>query len=90
MWATGVAGVAREHDGLSGDDLIAEGDGMRTNAVGVFDGIGRVTTTVPGGTFLVLLVLLIALLFLWFVLMLRDSLIHLVVVLASAFDRPGG
>ncbi len=67
-------------------------EGMRTNAVGVFDGIGRITTTVPGGTFLaplVLLVLMIALLFLWFVLMLRDSLIYLVVVLAIAFGLPG-
>jgi len=67
-------------------------EGMRTNAVGVFDGIGRITTTVPGGTFLaplVLLVLMIALLFLWFVLMLRDSLIYLVVVLAVAFGLPG-
>ena len=67
-------------------------EGMRANAVGVFDGIGRIATTVPGGTFLaplVLLVLMIALLFLWFVLMLRDSLIYLVVVLAIAFGLPG-
>jgi hypothetical protein len=67
-------------------------EGMRANAVGVFDGVGRITTTVPGGTFLaplVLLVLMIALLFLWFVLMLRDSLIYLVVVLAIAFGLPG-
>jgi hypothetical protein len=67
-------------------------EGMRTNAVGVFDGIGRIATTVPGGTFLaplVLLVLMLALLFLWFVLMLRDSLIYLVVVLAIAFGLPG-
>jgi hypothetical protein len=67
-------------------------EGMRANAVGVFDGVGRIATTVPGGTFLaplVLLVLMIALLFLWFVLMLRDSLIYLVVVLAIAFGLPG-
>ena len=67
-------------------------EGMRANAVGVFDGIGRIATVVPGGTFLaplVLLVLMIALLFLWFVLMLRDSLIYLVVVLAIAFGLPG-
>jgi type IV secretion system protein TrbL len=67
-------------------------EGMRTNAVSVFDGIGRMATTVPGGTFLaplVLLVLMIALLFLWFVLMLRDALIYLVVVLAIAFGLPG-
>ena len=67
-------------------------EGMRANAVGVFDGIGRITTTVPGGTFLaplVLVVLMIALLCLWFVLMLRDSLIYLVVVLAIAFGLPG-
>ncbi len=67
-------------------------EGMRANAVTVFDGIGRITTVVPGGTFLaplVLLVLMIALLFLWFVLMLRDSLIYLVVVLAIAFGLPG-
>lgn len=67
-------------------------EGMRINAVGVFDGIGRITTIVPGGTFLaplVLLVLMVALLFLWFVLMLRDSLIYLVVVLAIAFGLPG-
>lgn len=66
--------------------------GMRENAVTVFDGIGRITTTVPGGTFLaplVLLVLMVALLFLWFVLMLRDALIYLVVVLAIAFAIPG-
>jgi hypothetical protein len=66
--------------------------GMRANAVTVFDGIGRITTTVPGGTFLaplVLLVLMVALLFLWFVLMLRDALIYLVVVLAIAFALPG-
>ena len=66
--------------------------GMRANAVTVFDGIGRITTTVPGGTFLaplVLLVLMVALLFLWFVLMLRDALIYLVVVLAIAFGLPG-
>lgn len=66
--------------------------GMRANAVAVFDGIGRITTTVPGGTFLaplVLLVLMVALLFLWFVLMLRDALIYLVVVLAIAFGLPG-
>ena len=67
-------------------------EGMRANAVTVFDGVGQITTTVPGGTFLaplVLLVLMIALLFLWFVLMLRDSLIYLVVVLAIAFGIPG-
>ncbi len=67
-------------------------EGMRSNAVTVFDGVGQITTTVPGGTFLaplVLLVLMIALLFLWFVLMLRDSLIYLVVVLAIAFGIPG-
>jgi hypothetical protein len=67
-------------------------EGMRANAVGVFDGIGRIATIVPGGTFLaplMLLVLMIALLFLWFVLMLRDSLIYLVVVLAVAFGIPG-
>ena len=67
-------------------------EGMRANAVDVFDGIGRITTTVPGGTFLaplVLLVLMVALLFLWFVLMLRDALIYLVVVLAIAFGLPG-
>jgi hypothetical protein len=66
--------------------------GMRANAVTVFDGIGRITTSVPGGTFLaplVLLVLMLALLFLWFVLMLRDALIYLVVVLAIAFSIPG-
>ena len=67
-------------------------EGMRTNAVGVFDGLGRIATSVPGGTFLaplVLLVLMVALLFLWFVLMLRDALIYLVVVLAIAFGLPG-
>ena len=67
-------------------------EGMRANAVTVFDGVGRITTTVPGGTFLaplVLLVLMLALLFLWFVLMLRDSLIYLVLVLAIAFGIPG-
>ncbi|MGE0305529.1 MAG: hypothetical protein AB7Q27_07210 [Acidimicrobiia bacterium] len=66
--------------------------GMRSNAITTFDGIGRIATTVPGGTFLaplVLLVLMVALLFLWFVLMLRDSLIYLVVVLAIAFGLPG-
>jgi hypothetical protein len=66
--------------------------GMRTNAVTVFDSIGQVSTKVPGGTFLaplVLIVLMIALLFLWFVLMLRDVLIYLVVVLAIAFGLPG-
>ena len=67
-------------------------EGMRVNAVTVFDGVGRIAIAVPGGTFLaplVLLVLMLALLFLWFVLMLRDSLIYLVVVLAIAFGIPG-
>jgi hypothetical protein len=67
-------------------------DGMRADAVGVFDGIGQIATTVPGGTFLaplVLLVLMVALLLLWFVLMLRDAMIYLVVVLAVAFGVPG-
>ncbi|MGD9997167.1 MAG: hypothetical protein AB7U39_09570, partial [Ilumatobacteraceae bacterium] len=67
-------------------------EGMRANAVGVFDGIGQIATTVPGGTFLaplVLLVLMVALLLLWFVLMLRDAMIYLVVVLAVAFGLPG-
>lgn len=66
--------------------------GMRTNAVTVFDSIGQVSTKVPGGTFLaplVLIVLMTALLFLWFVLMLRDVLIYLVVVLAIALGLPG-
>jgi hypothetical protein len=66
--------------------------GMRDRAVGVFDGLGQVSTKLPGGTFLaplVLLVLMAALLFLWLVLFLRDTLIYLVVVLAVAFALPG-
>ena len=57
----------------------------------LFSGLSR-SSTVPGGSFLaplVLLVLMVALLVLWFVLMLRDSLIYLVVVLAIAFGLPG-
>src|SRR5262249_1529177 len=50
----------------------------RDSAIDVFDGIGKAAMAIPGGTFLapfVLIVLMGALAFLWFVLMLRDALI---------------
>ena len=78
--------------GLTDSMTDAVWESTRASAISVFDGIGNVTTSVSGGSFLaplVLLVLMAALLFLWFVLMLRDSLIYLVVVLAVAFGLPG-
>jgi hypothetical protein len=66
--------------------------GTRANAVKVFDGLGQISSKVSGGSFLaplVMIVLMIALLFLWLALFIRESLIYLVVVLAVAFALPG-
>ena len=58
---------------------------VRGRAVNALDGLGRVATLLPAGSFLtplLLLVGMVALLLLWVVLVIRESLIYLVVALA--------
>lgn len=88
---TAVAGIlftaALAHVAVELTDQIADGiwQATRPKAVGALDGLARVAMALPAGSFLAALVLLLgmlALVFLWVVLLVRASLIYVVVALS--------